>query len=158
MNPLTHSKNATILPILIALTLGCFGLSPRARAVDPPPDGGYPGQNTAEGEDALLNLTTGESNTAIGFHALTKTRKASSNTAVGSNALQTLSSGKASSNTAVGSNALQTLSSGNFNTALGFEALANATHADSNTAVGAYALRGTTTGIATQQWACMRSG
>ena len=33
MNPLTQSKNATILPILIALTLGCFGVSPQARAV-----------------------------------------------------------------------------------------------------------------------------
>ena len=30
MNPLTQSKNATILPLLIALTLGCFGLSPLA--------------------------------------------------------------------------------------------------------------------------------
>jgi len=33
MNPLTQSKNATILPVLIALTLGCFGLSPQAQAV-----------------------------------------------------------------------------------------------------------------------------
>jgi DNA-binding beta-propeller fold protein YncE len=33
MNPLTQSKNATILPVLIALTLGCFGFSPHARAV-----------------------------------------------------------------------------------------------------------------------------
>jgi hypothetical protein len=33
MNPLTQSKNATILPVLIALALGCFGLSPQARAV-----------------------------------------------------------------------------------------------------------------------------
>ena len=35
MNPLTQSKNTTILPVLIALTLGCFGLSPQARAVEP---------------------------------------------------------------------------------------------------------------------------
>jgi len=41
MNPLTQSKNTTILPVLIALTLACFGLSPQARAVDPPPDGGF---------------------------------------------------------------------------------------------------------------------
>ena len=65
MNPLTQSKNATILPLLIALTLGCFGLSPQARAVDPPPDGGYPTQNTAEGDDALFSLTTGADNTAM---------------------------------------------------------------------------------------------
>src|SRR5205809_357247 len=70
MNPLTQSKNATILPVLIAITLGCFGLSPQARAVDPPPDGGYPNQNTAEGEDALFSLTTGADNTAMGFDAL----------------------------------------------------------------------------------------
>ena len=52
MNPLTQSKNTTILPVLIALTLGCFALSPQARAVEPAPDGGYPNQNTAEDDDA----------------------------------------------------------------------------------------------------------
>jgi Galactose oxidase, central domain/Dockerin type I domain/Kelch motif len=55
MNLLTQSKNTTILPVLIALMLGCFGLLPAARAVDPPPDGGYP---TAEGEDGVLSLNT----------------------------------------------------------------------------------------------------
>jgi len=70
MNRLTQSKNATILPVLIALALGCFGLSPQARAVDPPPDEGYPNQNTAEGEDALFSLTTGADKTAMGFDAL----------------------------------------------------------------------------------------
>ena len=33
MNPLIQSKNATILPVLIALTLGCFALSPQAQSV-----------------------------------------------------------------------------------------------------------------------------
>ena len=70
MNPLSQSKNTTILPVLIALTLGCLGLSPQARAVDPPPDGGYLYQNTAEGEDALFSLTTRADNTAMGFDAL----------------------------------------------------------------------------------------
>ena len=70
MNPLVQLKKATILPVLIALTLGCFALSPQARAVDPPPDGDYPNQNTAEGEDALFSLTAGASNTAMGYHAL----------------------------------------------------------------------------------------
>jgi hypothetical protein len=70
MNPLTQSKKITILPLLITLTLVCFGLSPATRAVLPPPDGGYPGGNTAEGEDALFSLTTGIVNTAIGFNAL----------------------------------------------------------------------------------------
>jgi hypothetical protein len=70
MNPLTQSKNTTILPVLIALTLGCFEVSPTARAADPPPDGGYPNFNTAEGEDALFSLTTGGANTVMGSDAL----------------------------------------------------------------------------------------
>src|SRR5205809_7866119 len=55
------------LLIPLALVLAFFALSPAARAVDPPPDGGYPGFNTAEGENALFNLDTrtGSSNTAI---------------------------------------------------------------------------------------------
>jgi hypothetical protein len=52
MNPLTHFKNIPILHLCIPLTLGGFPFFPMARAVDPPPDGGYPGQNTAEGKDA----------------------------------------------------------------------------------------------------------
>ena len=65
MNPLTQSKNTTILPVLIALTLGCFGVSPTARAVDPPPDGGYPNFNT------LIWKTAGSLNTARFGHTAT---------------------------------------------------------------------------------------
>ena len=36
-----------------------FALSPTARAVTPAPDGGYPNNNTAEGDNALFSLTTG---------------------------------------------------------------------------------------------------
>ena len=61
MNPLTQSKNATILPLLIALTLGCFVLSPQRKRC-PQPGGGYPNQNTAEDDDALYSLTTGADN------------------------------------------------------------------------------------------------
>ena len=53
----------TTIPLMIA----CFALSPKAQAVVPAPDGGYPGGNTAEGQKALLSLTTGTYNTAIGF-------------------------------------------------------------------------------------------
>ena len=66
MNPLTQSKNATILPVLIALTLGCFGLLPRARALDSPPDGGYPNQSSAENNDALYSNITGSDNLLAG--------------------------------------------------------------------------------------------
>jgi hypothetical protein len=58
MNPLIQSKNATILPVLIALTLGCFGLSPQARAVCQ--EGcDTDNNNTVLGDDALVNNTTG---------------------------------------------------------------------------------------------------
>jgi len=67
MNRLTQSKNTTILPVLIALTLACFALSPTVRAVAPARDGGYPNQNGPEPEDALFSLTTGVDNTAMGL-------------------------------------------------------------------------------------------
>src|SRR5947208_2538625 len=53
--------------VLVALPLACFALSPMARTVTPPPDGGYPNGNTAEGEDALFSLGNGDGryNTAI---------------------------------------------------------------------------------------------
>src|SRR5438034_103247 len=44
--------------LLIPLALACFGLLPRARAVTPAPDGGYPNGNSAEGDSALSGLTT----------------------------------------------------------------------------------------------------
>ena len=70
MNPLTQSKNKTILPVLITLTLACFALAQNVQAVVPPPDGGYANRNTAEGKDALFSLTTGEDNTALGFRMI----------------------------------------------------------------------------------------
>ena len=51
MNPLIQLK--TTPRLLITLTLFCFGLLPRTQAVVPPPDGGYPGFTTAEGQNAL---------------------------------------------------------------------------------------------------------
>src|SRR5213076_79429 len=47
---------------LIVFVLACLALSPTVRAVDPAPDGGYPNDNTAEGDSALFSLTTGASN------------------------------------------------------------------------------------------------
>src|SRR5437867_12401315 len=69
--------------LLILLTLGCFALSPAPNAfgVSPPPDGGYPGDNTAEGGGALSNLTTGTANTALGETTLYQNTAGSNNTA-----------------------------------------------------------------------------
>ena len=75
--------------LLIALALGWLALSPTARAVDPPPDGGYPNQNTAEGKDALFSLTTGIGNTAVGFNALFSNTTGRANTADGDRTLFT---------------------------------------------------------------------
>ena len=55
--------------VFVILLLGCFGLLHKAQAVNPPPDGGYPGGNTAEGQSALLSLTTGTTiRRSGGFH------------------------------------------------------------------------------------------
>ena len=53
-----------------------------ARAVLPPPDGGYANDNTAEGQDALFSLTSGFNNTAVGFFALYDNTTGYYNTAV----------------------------------------------------------------------------
>ncbi len=60
--------------LLIPLVFACFGLSPTARALLPPPapDGGYLNGNTAEGSAALYHFTTGSSNTAVGADALSE--------------------------------------------------------------------------------------
>src|SRR2546430_438203 len=92
--------------LLISLTLASFALSPTARAVSPPPDGGYPGGNTAEGADALFSLVIGAGfdNTAIGFDALYANTFGGQNTANGVSALQNNTTGNA--NTANGAFAL----------------------------------------------------
>ncbi|HSS17018.1 MAG TPA: hypothetical protein VLQ29_08550, partial [Candidatus Dormibacteraeota bacterium] len=56
--------------VLIIFSLICFGLLPEVEALSPPPDGGYPGGNTAEGQNALLSLKTGTYNTAVGWKSL----------------------------------------------------------------------------------------
>ena len=115
--------------MLSLIALVSFALLPAARAVDPPPDGGYPNENTAEGEDALFSLTTGRFNTAIGY-----------------NALYTNTTGEV--NTAVGNDALTSNTSGGENTALGAGALANNTTGVGSVAVGAWSLILNTTGTA----------
>jgi uncharacterized coiled-coil protein SlyX len=63
-------KNRNTITIFKTILLVCFGFLPRAQAVVPAPDGDYPGGNTAEGQNALLSLTTGVHNTAVGYFSL----------------------------------------------------------------------------------------
>src|SRR4051812_31060357 len=77
-----HSITATITVALVA-----FALQPIAEAVVPPPDGGYPGGNPAEGQNAFLTLTSGTYNTAVGWYALKSNDLGNYNTAIGAGAL-----------------------------------------------------------------------
>src|SRR6266496_1959977 len=83
----TKHQNKTIYLALAMLALACFGPSPIVQGVTPAPDGGYPNGNTAEGTNALFNLTTGTWNTALGGQALFHNMTGNNNTAVGLNAL-----------------------------------------------------------------------
>jgi hypothetical protein len=49
-SPIQFKTTTPSFLIAIPLLLACFALSPMARAVSPAPAGGYPGENTAEGE------------------------------------------------------------------------------------------------------------
>ena len=118
MNPLIQLK--TTPPLLITLTLLCFGLLPKAEAVNPPPVGGYPNFTTAAGDNALRSLTSGAANTAIGNYALFGVTTGSFNTAVGAGALDL---NIADNNTAVGEAALLLNTTGTQNTATGAGAL-----------------------------------
>ena len=151
MNPLIQLK--TIPPVLITLALICSVLLPNAQAVVPPPDGGYPGFNTAEGQNALFSLTTGAANTAVGWFSLQGVSEGSFNTATGAGALLFSTSDQ---NTAFGAAALLFNTFGFGNTAIGAAALLSNTGAtvdtpnggpgSANTAVGVSALSSNTTG------------
>jgi hypothetical protein len=120
------------------ITAACLAAAPFTQAVSPPPDGGYPNNNTAEGTDALFSLTTGANNTALGYTALHNDTTGVYNTATGSIALSANFSG--SGNSAHGYNALGSNTTGNANTANGKDALASNTSGSVNTATGDVAL------------------
>ena len=134
-----------ILPFLIAFMLSCFGLSPKILAVVPAPDGGYPGNNTAEGTNAVFSLTSGIDNTALGFEALFRNTTGNFNTAEGFGALFNNTSG--TQNTATGVNALISNTTGSFNTANGVNTLFRNTTGFQNAATGVQALFSNTTGF-----------
>jgi len=150
-----------IPPILSTFALVCFALVQNAQAVNPPPDGGYPGGNTAEGHNALFSLTTGPFNTANGYEALRANTTGEANTANGARALASNTIGHDNTangfqalylnttgnyNIAIGSDALHDNTTGRGNTAIGYQALTNNTGASWNTANGFQALFKNTTG------------
>ena len=157
----THKEHMkTIQNIIYAAFAVIAFTSPAVRAVNPPPDGGYPNGNTAEGQAALLALSTGGYNTAIGWFSLLDNTTGEFNTAVGA---ATLVTNTANNNTAIGTAVLflnttgeENAGTGAFvlfnntvgsqNTANGFEALYNNTEGDGNTATGADALYSNTEG------------
>jgi hypothetical protein len=104
--------------LFLILLIGCFALSPGAHAL--------PGGNTAEGQNALLSLTTGTFNSAFGFDSLLLTSDTSFSTGVGAG---TLLLNTANQNTAVGAGALLSNSTGEDNNAVGAFALFNNTTA-----------------------------
>jgi hypothetical protein len=156
-----------IQAVLIALVLLCLAASaPNMQAVNPPPDGGYSGLNTAEGTNALKNLSTGVGNAAVGWFSLFSNTDGSFNTALGAGTLLlnvgNQNTGEGLRNTAIGAAALLFNSSGaqntaagvaallnndgNGNTAIGDSALFSNTAGDANTATGFFALLSNTTG------------
>jgi len=130
--------------LLVPLLFATIAFSPVARAVDPPPDGGYANENTAEGDFALFSLATGSDNTAIGNGALFRDTTGSFNTAGGASALESNTTG--SSNTATGYESLFSNTTGIDNTANGVFALFDNTTGSYNTATGDGAMEFNSTG------------
>src|SRR5215813_278685 len=128
-------KNGNFALTTTFLALGYFSLSTITQAVSPAPDGGYPGGNTAEGQNALLNLNTGVAfyNTAVGFRSLQSDVQGNFNTALSAGALL---ANTADQNTATGTGALASNTTGTFNTATGAFALFSNEGAANNTATG----------------------
>ena len=141
-----YSINLPPFPGVFALVaFGSLALSPMAQAVSPAPDGGYPGSNTAEGDNALFNLAGGLDNTALGFDALFSNTAGNFNTAVGFEALFHNTTGL--ENTAIGVNALISNTIGGSNTANGVNTLFFNTTGFQNAATGVEALFFNTTGF-----------
>jgi hypothetical protein len=136
-------KNRSITFTATLLVLACSALLPKSEAVNPAPDGGYAGGNTAEGQNALFSLTSGTFNTAVGLFSLRSNTTANFNTGIGAG---TLFGNTADENTAIGAAALFTNTVGSGNTANGAFALFSNTSGRSNSAVGSNALVNNTTG------------
>src|SRR5262249_60815857 len=88
-------KNRSSFKIFTTIlsAVACFGLLPQMQALLPPeipgnPDGCYPAFNTAEGCNALFNVTGGAGDTAVGWFSLFMRGEPSSKTGRGAGAWQ----------------------------------------------------------------------
>ena len=135
-------KNRNRILAATLSVLASFALLPRAQAA---PETALPSFNTADGQSALANVTTGVANTAVGWFSLFSDADGSFNTGVGAGTLLFNTSGV--DNTAVGAAALL-FNTGSDNTALGAAALTNNTGGVNNSAVGFNALNANVSGDA----------
>ncbi len=130
-----------VLSVLVSLAL--LPIAQAAPAPNTPDPGGKPVSNTADGQNALLSITTGIHNSAFGFDALLSNSISKFNTAVGSVALLSdngTTAGEGDQNTAVGTGALLSNTTGGSNTAIGAFALLFNIDGFGHTAVGSGAL------------------
>src|ERR1044071_1424569 len=134
-------KNRNLIFAAIVSALVCLSFSQRTQAA---PEAPLPGLNTADGDHALFNITTGTGNTAVGWFSLSSNTEGSFNTGLGAGALALNTT--EDSNTAVGTAALLLNTGGISNTAVGRTAMLNNATGSENTAVGVGALSGCTTG------------
>ena len=154
-------KSRKIIFTTVLSALVCFGLCQQLQsATDTPDPGAKPLSNTADGQAALLSITTGLYNSAFGFDAVLSNSDASfntglgagtlllnnafENTAVGAGALLSNTTGE--DNNAVGAFALFTNGDGTFNNAVGHSALQANVDGDENNAMGDEAMINNTTG------------
>src|SRR5438552_2873079 len=120
----------------------CFALAPQAQAVCQ--DACLTNDNTVQGDDALISLTSGTDNTANGSSALLNNTIGIENTATGSHALYYNTTGNY--NVAHGDYALYSNTTGIDNDAFGSGAMLSNTTGSKNTAIGDVALYRNTTG------------
>jgi hypothetical protein len=124
--------------------IASFALLSAAKAIEPAAtETALAGGNTADGQNALLSLTSGTFNTAIGFDSLLLNSDTSFNTGLGAGTLLTST---ANQNTAVGAGALFSNTTGEDNNAIGAFALFSNTTAFFNNAHGREALFSNTEG------------
>jgi trimeric autotransporter adhesin len=139
--PRTHSLELSPVWrafILIPLVLTCVALLPQVLQASCQ-DACLTNANTAQGDDALISLTTGENNTAMGFQALFGDINGDHNTAVGWLALQHNTEGLA--NTATGADAMRNNTTGDANAAFGMFALYTNSTGNRNTVIGVESLK-----------------